>query len=90
MSKRRFIIPYVVLTAPGDDVVIGPGTGQSTTDPYACSYEEWQDLFEGDYDYDADLDFDDYVAWWYENGFSEEDWLLFNPDPLPPDPTNNP
>jgi hypothetical protein len=63
---------------PGDDIVIGGGSGQSTTDPYPCSYKDWLTLFADDYDLDDDVDFDDYRTWWEENEFSEEEWDEYN------------
>lgn len=65
---------------PGDDIVIGGGSGQSTTDPFPCTYKEWQTMFEEDYDLDEDIDFDDYGTWWADNGFSLADWNSINPD----------
>ena len=80
MAKRKFSQPLVILsTTPGDDVVIGGGTGQGTIDPYPCSFGEWQKLFEDDYLPDDTIDFNDYVQWWADNGFSLEDWEEYNP-----------
>lgn len=64
---------------PSGDDVIGGGTGQSTTDPYPCSFADWQIMFAEDYDLDEDIDFDDYGQWWADNGFSEDDWAELNP-----------
>lgn len=83
MAKKIGFKPSIILRdigIPGDDVVIGGGTGQSTTDPFPCSYAEWQIMFIDDYDLDDDYDFDDYGQWWADNGFSLEDWVELNPD----------
>lgn len=82
MSKKRFNAPFIFFegdNTPGDDVVIGGGTGQTTTDPFECTFAEWQTLFADDYDLDDDVDFDDYGQWWADNGFSEDAWDEKNP-----------
>ena len=78
---RSFNTPWIHFNgmSAGDDVVIGGGTGQSTTDPYPCSFEDWKIMFEDDYDLDEDIDFDDYGTWWADQGFSIEDWDTINP-----------
>ena len=81
MAKKKYVVPMLMnSTEPGDDVVIGGGTGQSTTDPYPCTYAEWAVVFGGDDDLDETPGtFDDYKAWWEDNLFSQEDWEKFNP-----------
>ena len=76
MWKNPIIKPHF---EPGDDVIVVGGTGQSSTDPFACSYSDWQVLFADDYDLDDDIDFDDYGQWWADNGLSVEAWEELNP-----------
>lgn len=81
MANKKFVTPVVFLSGtPGDEVETGGGTGQSTKDPFPCSYPDWQTMFEADYDFDEEINFNDYGQWWADNGFSEEDWNTYNPD----------
>lgn len=84
MSKKLFKSPFIFGLSAGDDVVIGGGTGQTSTDIWACSFEEWQTMFGDDINKDGQIDFDDYRAWWINN-FDEDTWELFNDDPLYPE-----
>ena len=87
MAKKNIFAPGILFTIPDPSptTVVGGGTGQSTTDPYPCSFTDWQTLFEYDYDSDGDEDFDDYMQWWHDNGLSVEAWNAFNGDtPLVP------
>lgn len=70
----------------GDDEDIGAGTGQSGILPYACSFEDWEIMFFEDLDGDDDYDFDDYRIWWKNSGFTEDEWFVFNTEPLNPEP----
>ncbi len=82
MARKKFSAPFILFNDdPGDDIVIGGGTGQSTTDTFVCSYDEWLKLFADNYDMDDEeiIDFNDYGQWWADNGFSVEDWERFNP-----------
>ena len=59
-----------MISTPEPTTVIGGGSGQSSTDPYPCSYEEWLTLFSDDYDLDGvSGEWEDYVAWWDDNEF---------------------
>ena len=88
MAKKRFFLPFVSLDGginiDDPDPEIGPGSGDSTDDPFACSYEDWLSMFEGDYDGDGDTDFDDYRRWWTDHGFTEAEWGQYNTEPLKP------
>lgn len=80
MAKKRFIAPFVLMSStPTDETEYGGGTGQTTTDPFPCSFADYQSMFEYDHDMDGDMDFDDYGQWWADNGFSVEVWEQFNP-----------
>lgn len=81
MAKKIGFMPKIILRdiTPGDDTVIGGGTGQSTTDPFPCDFADWQTMFAEDYDLDEDIDFNDYATWWEENEFSMDDWDRLNP-----------
>ena len=92
MAKNVFD-PFVLLLMPDPEptTVTGGATGQSTTDPYPCSFTDWQTMFEGDYDFDGDVGTNnDYVAWWYINNFTDEQYQAINGTALPPDPRPNP
>ena len=64
---------------PYNDTIIVPGSGQSNTDPYPCTYAEWQTLFAADYTWDSIIDEDDYGQWWANHGLSVADWEEINP-----------
>ena len=90
MAKRRFVLPYVSLMGTGDpsNPLIGDGSGQSTTDEEAMEFEMWAVLFD---EYDGDTSdgpgtWNDYIWWWYEHGFSPEEFLELNGTELPKDP----
>ena len=75
-----------MMPEPSPTSVVG-GTGQSTTDPFACDFNDWLNLFAVDLDNDGDTDRDDYRQW-FINTFgdeAEELWeLVGNTDPLNP------
>ena len=54
-------------------------SNQTTVDPYACGYDEWVTMFEGDYNGDEVIDENDYIAWFLDNGFGPEAWEKYNP-----------
>ena len=94
MAKKRSFVPGILFTMPTPQptTVVGGGTGQSTTDPYACSYADWLNLFAYDYDGNG-FDENDYKTWFqnlYANDHEEgeEAWAacgnsgsLFGPNP---------
>lgn len=94
MAKRAFVNPFIIsfsgLEDGGDVIVIGGGTGQSTTDPHPCSFADWQIMFADNFYFEGEddetIDFNDYVAWWYEMGFTSADYQEINGSPLPPNP----
>lgn len=81
MAKKTFGIPLVLglITEAPDVTETGAHTGQSGSDPFPCSFEEWQTLFAVDNDLDGDIDFDDYGIWWYEEGLGIDAWNEYNP-----------
>lgn len=84
MAKRFGFHPSIILSStPGDDVVIGSGSGQSgivLMDPVPCSYEYWlasewaEDFIQGD-----GINEYDFGVWWESCGFSEAEWEEMNP-----------
>ena len=68
MAKKSGFNPFILMMIPTPEptTVIGGGTGQSTTDPYACDFNEWMSLFASDIDGDNDTDFDDYRLWFQQ------------------------
>jgi len=103
MAKKRSFVPGILFTMPTPQptTVVGGGTGQSTTDPFACDYDTWLNLFAGDYNNDGETNGADYEQWFhihFEDEF-EELWAIFgptapsNPNPAPiilPDPVIDP
>ncbi len=89
MAKNNFD-PFVLMMIPepSPTTVVGGGTGQSTTDPYPCEYEEWLTLFAYDYTGDGNINKADYLAWFQATFPDEwEDlWELFGPT-APDDPS---
>ena len=85
MAKNFNPFVLLMMPEPTSDVVTGGGTGQSTTDPYACDFDDWMNLFASDVNGDGQTDFDDYRQW-FINNFGEDDelWGLFNDVPLNP------
>ena len=81
MAKNNFD-PFVLLMIPepSPTSVVGGGTGQSTTDEYACSYKDWQTMFARDVDEDGDIDEADYKAW-FQGMFTDpaegQEWWEF-------------
>ncbi len=63
--KKNGFNPFVLLTMPTPEptTVIGGGTGQSTTDEYACDFNDWMTLFASDVNGDGQTNEDDYKAW---------------------------
>ena len=75
MAKKTGFNPFIILSTmptPEPTTVIGGGTGQSTTDPYACDYNDWMNLFATDYNNNG-FDEDDYHHWFVLN-FYDGDW----------------
>jgi hypothetical protein len=81
MARKNIFAPGILFTIPDPQptTVVGGGTGQSTTDPYPCSYSDWLILFSDDYDLDGtEGTRDDYMQWWNDNNFSMEAWKAYN------------
>ena len=83
MAKRIGFSPLILLgDTPGDDTVIGGGTGQGGVNPPVgpMSFAEWQQsAWAEDYLGDGSFDFGDYCMWWESWGFSRELWEQMNP-----------
>ena len=74
MAKKRSFVPGILFTmpTPTPGTVVGGGTGQSTTDPYACSYADWLNLFAGEYDGQEGINENDYRIW-FQGLFKDHD-----------------
>lgn len=92
MSKMFFDDPLIfrgpITPDPTDPVIVVPGSGQGGLDPFACSFEDWLSGFKSDINGDANIDFEDYKAWWGQNlnlpDFNQANWTRFNPtEPWP-------
>ncbi len=80
MAKKFGFAPLILASSSeGDGNVIGPGSGQSTTDPYPCSFADWRILFEDDNNHDEQITIDDYGIWWARQGYTLEMWNYYNP-----------
>ena len=88
MAKKFNPFVLLMMPEPTSDVVTGGGTGQSTTDPYACSFDDWMNLFATELDGVEGIDFNDYKIW-FQNLFrgneeeGEELWDTFFGDGTP-------
>ena len=88
MAKNTFD-PFVLLMIPepSPTTVVGGGTGQSTTDPYPCSFQDWLTMYAQDLDDDDEFTMNDYMLWWESMGFDMTAWNEYNPgvpfDPIP-------
>ncbi len=73
MAKKNSFNPFIVLMMPTPEptTVIGGGTGQSTTDPYACDYNDWQNLFASDVNGDNEINEADYKLW-FQSMFADD------------------
>lgn len=84
MAKKFGFDPFILLSGtPGDDVVIGGGTGQGGVTPpvSAMSYSDWLNSdWKEDLIQDGTINEDDYAVWWESWGFSKEAWESLNPD----------
>ena len=89
MAKKNIFAPGILLMIPDPSptTVIGGGTGQSTTDPYACDFVDWSNLFAQDYNGDG-IDNNDYIHWFYVTFGDEAAELrdLVNGGTIPADP----
>ena len=77
MAKRKFVVPYVVLShvdPGGSGSQEGGGSAQSTTDPFPCTFQDWLKLFGVDNTGDEEITLDDYGIWWLEQKFTLDQW----------------
>ena len=78
MAKRIGFNPLILLGGtPGDDNVIGGGTGQGALNPFPMSYSDWTTSgFQEGYDFDGDgYEMEEYAAWWDDCHFTYEQWI---------------
>ena len=84
MAKKHGFNPFILLSGePGNEVVIGGGTGQGGVDTPTSpmSYNDWlQADWAEDIILNGTIDEDDYAAWWESWEFSQADWVRLNPD----------
>jgi hypothetical protein len=94
MAKTYFTFPKILFGGLGDigDATEPAQTGQGTTDPYPCSFADWQHLFGTDLNNDGNIDEDDYLIWWNNQNYTNDDWSRVNPgSTFPPStPPNEP
>lgn len=88
MAKKKVFSPFVFLLDIEDDpTVIGGGTGQSTTDPFPCTFETWLSLFAADENGDTLMNEADYEIW-FKRLFGDDEWNKWNNQPAPADPVD--
>lgn len=79
MAKRIGFNPLILLgDNPGDDNVIGGGTGQGALNPFPMSYSDWKTSgFQEGYDinHDGVFDHEEYGYWWEACNFTYEQWI---------------
>ena len=74
--KKKFYMPLIFVNGLVDEGSVseeGGGTGQTTTDPYACDYNEWLIRFDDEENHagsDAPSEYEDYVWWCEQYGFT--------------------
>ena len=93
MAKTYFTFPKILFGGLGDigDATEPAQTGQGSTDPFPCSFDDWQHVFGTDLNNDGNIDFNDYCLWWLNQGYSDDDWASFNgTTPAPTPNPNNP
>ena len=88
MAKKKFASPFLILSGlgdPGDDEVIGGGSGQSGQEAWLCDFDDWCIMFFEDVDGDTDIDEYDYYLWFKGLGGDDELFASLNPGmPVPP------
>ena len=80
MSKKTFRLPTVLMSGWGgdpEDPIIGGGTGQSGSDPYAMSFSAWlaSEFADDCAPVTPGITMEDYGAWWVDSGLTEAQWL---------------
>ena len=87
MAKKSFKMPMLILTGwGGDGSDTGLGSGGTSDDITACTFDEWLEMYGDDYSgpddsgtADGKIGFDDYHYWWfYIAGLSQEAWDEYN------------
>ena len=79
MSKKAFMIPRIVMSGWGGEVIeTGLGTAGDTPDVFVCSYAAWLVDYKSDINNDGLFDLYDYYLWFDSHGFTEEQWLQLN------------
>lgn len=86
MAKKSFIKPVILNSGwGGEGSDVAPGSGGTSTNVTAVTFDEWIEMYGEDMDLDDDIDFDDYRTWWLENELDPALWESFNPSqPLNP------
>ncbi len=93
MSKKGFVKPIILKNSGwgGDGSDTGGGSGGTSPNLTLVDYFEWLEMYGDDFDNDGDIDGQDYVKWWNDNGFDpvdEDEWQLWGYDI--PYPWSNP
>ena len=83
MAKKPGFKPFILMDSgtPGDEVVIGGGSGQGGSDPIPMSYNEWvASAWATDYNDDGEYTWEEFSWWWEDSGFTMDQWDEYNPD----------
>ena len=79
MSKKAFMIPRIVMSGWGGDVIeTGLGTAGDTPDVSLCDWNTWREIYQTDINNDTKIDYYDYYLWWDSHGFTQEQWNEWN------------
>ena len=85
MAKKNGFAPFILLSSgePGDDIVIGGGTGQGGVNPvvYPMGFDAWyaSDWAEDYVPATEGIDMVDYVVWFFDCGFTMAQFQEVNP-----------
>ena len=94
MAKKAFKMPMLILSGwGGEGGDTGLGSGGTSDDITACSFEEWLEMYIDDYSGpndngvpDGNINRDDYHYWWFEIAhLSQEAWDAMNGSANPDD-----
>ena len=82
MAKKSFNKPRLYDGWGGEGSETGGGSGGTSDDPTLVSFDdEWYEMYGEDYTNDGNINIDDYIAWWVNCGFDQDEdlWELMNP-----------
>lgn len=82
--KKTFDVPLIILTAASPNAGGGGSNigGVDSVRPLPMTFEEWaQSRFCADYDWNGEVEFDDYARWWAQSGFSIDAFTEYTGQP---------